>query len=61
MKNLTVGEKVMAKWPGSYLWFPAVITELGEYGDSYKVKFDDGFEDEFAENHVTVGISLYIV
>ena len=44
----------MAKWPGSALWFPAVITGVGEDGDSYDLKFEDGFEDEFAEKHVTV-------
>ena len=54
MRGLKVGEKCMAKWPGSALWFPAVITALGEDGDSYEVKFEDGTEDELAENHVAV-------
>ena len=54
MKNLQVSEKVMAKWPGSALWFPAVVIGTGTDEDSYKVKFEDGTEVELGEKHVTV-------
>lgn len=56
MRGLKVGDNVMAKWPGSMLWYPAVITEVGEDGDSYSVKFEDNFEDEFDEKHVSVSL-----
>ena len=56
MRGLKVDAKVMAKWPGSALWFPAVITKLGEDEESYEVKFEDGTEEELPENHVSVSI-----
>ena len=58
MKGLAVGEKVMAKWPGSALYYPAVVTSLGEGGDSYAIKFEDGTEEELIEKHVTVSVFL---
>lgn len=44
MKEYKLGEKVRAKWPGSRLWYKAEILELLD--DGYKVKFEDGTEDE---------------
>ncbi|XP_072031776.1 delta(14)-sterol reductase TM7SF2-like isoform X4 [Amphiura filiformis] len=51
MKGLQTGEKVMAKWPGSALWFPALVTAIDE--DSYEVKFEDGTKNDLEERNVT--------
>ena len=44
----------MAKWPGSALWFPAVVMTIGDDGDYYEVKFEDGTVDDLDEKHVSV-------
>jgi len=38
------GDKVMAKWPGTGLYFHAVILTIKEHEDSADVKFEDGSE-----------------
>nr|AIJ01350.1 lamin 2b receptor [Patiria miniata]AIK20547.1 lamin B receptor 2 [Patiria miniata] len=49
-----VGEKVMVKWPGSALWYPAKV--LAIQGEEYKVKFEEGTEDEVTADYIrTVG------
>ncbi|XP_072031774.1 delta(14)-sterol reductase TM7SF2-like isoform X3 [Amphiura filiformis] len=52
VKGVKAGEKVMAKWPGSALWFPAVVLSIGDDGESYEVRFEDGTEDDLSERHV---------
>ncbi|XP_022081508.1 delta(14)-sterol reductase-like [Acanthaster planci] len=45
-----VGEQVMVKWPGSALWYPAKV--LAIQGEEYRVKFEEGTEDEVTEDYV---------
>lgn len=54
MKGFNVGEQVRAKWPGSRLWYKATILE--ELSDGFKVKFEDGTEDELDFSDVAVSI-----
>ena len=42
----------MVKWPGSALWYPAKI--LGMDGEEYKVKFEEGAEDEVTVDNIRV-------
>ncbi|XP_078593200.1 delta(14)-sterol reductase TM7SF2-like isoform X1 [Branchiostoma floridae x Branchiostoma japonicum] len=45
------GQTVMAKWPGSHLWFHAKVLKTME-GDKYVVRFEEGTEEEVAAHHV---------
>ena len=47
------GQTVMAKWPGSHLWFHAKVLKTLE-GDKYVVRFEEGTEEEVAAHHVLV-------
>ncbi|PIK61428.1 putative delta(14)-sterol reductase isoform X2 [Apostichopus japonicus] len=58
MKGFNVGEQVRAKWPGSRLWYKATILE--ELSDGFKVKFEDGTEDELDFNDVAIEISFKV-
>ncbi|XP_066280095.1 delta(14)-sterol reductase TM7SF2-like isoform X2 [Branchiostoma lanceolatum] len=45
------GQTVMAKWPGSHLWFHAKVLKNLD-GDKYVVRFEEGTEEEIAGHHV---------
>ena len=49
-----VGDKVMAKWPGSPLYFPAEIKSFDEDANSFEVLFNDGTEMDVLLKHVKV-------
>ncbi|XP_019647863.1 PREDICTED: delta(14)-sterol reductase-like [Branchiostoma belcheri] len=45
------GQTVMAKWPGSHLWFHAKVLKTLD-GDRYMVRFEEGTEEEVDAHHV---------
>ena len=54
MPSFKVGDEVMAKWPGSNLWFKSKILAVTE--DEYKVRYTDGTEEEIPKKDVMVRI-----
>ena len=48
----SAGDKVMALWPGSGLYYPAEIKEIIE--DYAEVVYSDGTEFEIALKHIKV-------
>ena len=48
------GEEVMAKWPGSSLWYEAVVLSANYKDDVFKLRFSDGQENEVSVSHVSV-------
>ncbi|XP_071784735.1 delta(14)-sterol reductase TM7SF2-like [Asterias amurensis] len=55
-KGYSVGESVMVKWPGSALWYPAVIMSIED--DEYKVRFEEGTEDEVTAESIRSAASF---
>ena len=53
-KGYSVGESVMVKWPGSALWYPAMILSIED--DEYKVRFEEGTEDEVTAESIRVSL-----
>ncbi|XP_070571098.1 delta(14)-sterol reductase TM7SF2-like [Ptychodera flava] len=51
-----VGDTVMARWPGSKLWFPASV--IGTVDNKYTVKFEDGSEFELDAKSVNTEVSF---
>lgn len=49
-----VGEKVMAKWPGSALYFHAVVTKVTDEEGTVEVRFEDGTDMELPAHYVSV-------
>ncbi|XP_071485051.1 delta(14)-sterol reductase TM7SF2-like [Diadema antillarum] len=45
-----VGTAVMAKWPGSNLWFKSTILDVTE--DGYSVRYEDGTEEDIPKKDV---------
>ncbi|KAK7068659.1 hypothetical protein SK128_000005 [Halocaridina rubra] len=44
-----VNERVMAKWPGSTLWFEGVVVDLNDV--EYQVRFNDEGQSEYVLRH----------
>ena len=44
----------MVKWPGSALWYPAMILSIED--DEYKVRFEEGTEDEVTAESIRVSL-----
>ncbi|XP_078001247.1 delta(14)-sterol reductase TM7SF2-like [Glandiceps talaboti] len=55
-RRFKTGEKVMAKWPGSNLWFPATVN--ASVGSKYEVKFEDGSDFEVEAKCVNAEVSF---
>ncbi|KAK4289445.1 hypothetical protein Pmani_037584 [Petrolisthes manimaculis] len=49
MKKFNVKDKVMARWPGSSLWFEGTIVDLNDI--EYQVRFTDEGKSEFVVKH----------
>ncbi len=54
MKIYTIGEEVMARWPGSNLWFEAVVLSTNYEDDLFQLRFADGQENEVPYSHLSV-------
>nr|XP_002126360.1 delta(14)-sterol reductase-like [Ciona intestinalis] len=48
----STGDKVMAKWPGSALYFPGIIQDIDEDDDSAEVLFNDGTTMDVPIKHI---------
>ena len=48
------GEEVMAKWPGSNLWYEAVVLSANYEDDVFKLRFSDDQENEVPLSHLSV-------
>lgn len=48
------GEEIMARWPGSQLWFEAVVISTNDKGNVFLLRFADGQENEFPLSHLSV-------
>ena len=48
------GEEIMAKWPGSVLWYEAVVLSTNYEGDLFQLRFPDGQENEVPYSHLSV-------
>ena len=49
-----VGEAIMARWPGSKLWFEAVVLSINYDEDQFLLRFPDGQENEVPYSHLSV-------
>ena len=50
-----VGRRVEARWTGGREWYPGKITAVRDGGDAYKIRYDDGVdEDGVAEGLIRV-------
>lgn len=43
----------MAKWPGSVLWYEAVVLSTNNEGDLFQLRFPDGQENEVPYSHLS--------
>ena len=48
------GEEVMARWPGSTLWYEAVVLSVNYDADQFQLRFVDGQENEVPYSHLSV-------
>ena len=48
------GEEIMARWPGSKLWFEAVVLSTNYEDDLFHLRFPDGQENEVPFSHLAV-------
>lgn len=55
-KLYEVGETVRARWPGSKLWFEAVVLSANYEDDSFHLRFNDGQENEVPYSYLAVRI-----
>ena len=44
----------MAKWPGSKLWYEAVVLSTNYEDDQFQLRFPDGQENEVPYSHLSV-------
>lgn len=51
-----VGDAVMARWPGSKLWYEAVVLSTNYEEDVFQIRFPDGQENEVPYSHIAVSI-----
>ena len=49
-----VGEEIMARWPGSKLWYEAVVLSVNYEEDLFLLRFPDGQENEVPYSHLSV-------
>jgi hypothetical protein len=54
--HFDVGEVVMARWPGSKLWYEAVVLSTNYEEDQFQLRFPDGQENEVPQSHLMVRI-----
>ncbi|XP_046848396.1 LOW QUALITY PROTEIN: delta(14)-sterol reductase TM7SF2-like [Xenia sp. Carnegie-2017] len=47
-----VGDAVMARWPGSKLWYEAVVLSTNYEEDVFQIRFPDGQENEVPYSHI---------
>ena len=58
-KHLSVGEEVMGKWPGSPLWYEAIVVSIDYDKNTCVLQFNDGQENEIPISHVSVSSSPF--
>ena len=51
--NYDVGEVVMARWPGSKLWYEALVLSTNYDDDQFLLRFADGQENEVPYSHLS--------
>lgn len=56
MSKFKVNENVMARWPGSTLWFEASIMDLNDI--EYQVQFKDDVSSEYVLKYRDVKVSV---
>lgn len=59
-KPYEVGEEVMAKWPGSELWYEATVQSI-DYDDKKSVvQYKDGQQNEVTFSQMAVSIESFL-
>ncbi|XP_028409831.1 delta(14)-sterol reductase-like [Dendronephthya gigantea] len=48
-----VGEEIMARWPGSQLWYEAVVLSVNYEEDIFLLRYPDGQENEVPYSHLS--------
>ena len=61
--SFDIGEKVMAKWPGSSKYYDATVVSLADAKSRYvcTVKFVDSDEMELEMKHGEVYVSIFFI
>ena len=59
MPRFKVDEEVMARWPGSSLWFRAWVVDLNDI--EYQVRFDDQAQSEFVVRYKDVRVRKLVL
>uniref|UniRef100_S4R4L3 Delta(14)-sterol reductase TM7SF2 n=1 Tax=Petromyzon marinus TaxID=7757 RepID=S4R4L3_PETMA len=50
--KFTIGEEVMARWPGSCMWYKVQVLSYSEESSIYNVKYEDGTELELETSSI---------
>lgn len=60
MKAFEVGEEVMAKWPGSDLWYEAIVESVDHQMKKCVVKYKDGQENGVSFSQMAVSSERFL-
>lgn len=55
MARFKLNEEVMARWPGSALWFRGWVVDFNDI--EYQIRFDDDAQSEFVIRYKDVKVS----
>lgn len=58
MARFKINEEVMARWPGSALWFKGWVVDYNDI--EYQIRFDDEPQSEFVLKYKEVKVSMEV-